>query len=510
MSQYPGHQQPPYYQNQQQQYPPPGGQPPYGAHPQQGYPQQPQGNSYYNTAPTQQYQALQQYPPPGGAPGAYQPPQQGQLYGAPPQNPYAAAPNQSQPYNAYAPPPGPPPAGQQYGQQPYGAPPPQHAPYAGPQGQPYGVPPQQQGYAAYPGAPPNAGAYPHPPAATPYGAATAASFYATAGPQLSPQEVQRDADILRKAMKGIGTGTGSNEFMDHENKAYLHVAFTDEKALIEVLCKRTPLQAPQIAQQFKAQFGRDLVKDIKSETSGNFGRVMERLAMPLPDVDAWELHDAMAGFGTNDDTLIEILTGRTNAEIWAIKQAYRARYGKDLESDIRGDTSAYFKKILVALVQGMRDETGSYMDVNGDVEQLYRAGVGRMGTDETTFIQILATRSENHLRAVFAAYQNKYHEDMERVIKKEFSGDIENALLSIVQSIQNRPMYVAKLFEKAMAGMGTKDNKLIRLTVRHRDPQVMGQVKGAYYQMYGKTLYSRVKGETSGDYEKALLAMIGA
>ena len=70
-------------------------------------------------------------------------------------------------------------------------------------------------------------------------------------------------------------------------------------------------------------------------------------------------------------------------------------------------------------------------------------------------------------------------------------------------------MYVAKLFDKAMAGMGTKDNKLIRLTVRHRDPQVMGQVKAAYYQTFGKTLYSRVKGETSGDYEKALLAMIG-
>ncbi|KAJ3043429.1 Annexin B9 [Rhizophlyctis rosea] len=474
MSFYPGQQQPqqPYYPQQQQygQYAPPPG------------------------PPGQQYPPPGGYPPPGqqpyGAPpgGAYPPQQHGQYQ--PPQGPPPGSyPNQT--HNQYAPPPGPPqPYAQQsygapLGQSPYGAPPPQ-GPYGAPAQAPYGAPPQ--GYAAYPGAPPGAGAYPQPPGGTPYGTMTAASFYAMAGPQMSPAELQRDAELLRKAMKGFGT---------------------DEKALIEVLCKRTPMQAPQIAQAYKANFGRDLVKDLESETSGNFKRVMTRCAMALPDVDALELHDAIAGLGTNEDALIEILTGRTNAEIWAIKQAYRGRFGKDLENDVKSDTSQYFRKILVALLQGMRDETNSYGDVNGDVEALYRAGVGRMGTDESTFINILASRSENHLRAVFNAYQMKYHENIEKVIKKEFSGDIENALLGVVKSIQNRPHYIAEMFEKAMAGLGTKDNKLIRLTVRHRDPQVMAQVKAAYYSTYGKTLYNRVKGETSGDYERALLAMIG-
>ena len=98
-------------------------------------------------------------------------------------------------------------------------------------------------------------------------------------------------------MKGLGTGKGFRNERDliTTRGQYLWYAI-DEKALIDVLCKRTPLQAPQIAQQFKAQFGRDLVNDIAKETSGNFGRVMERLAMPLPDVDALELHDAMVSF----------------------------------------------------------------------------------------------------------------------------------------------------------------------------------------------------------------------
>jgi annexin A7/11 len=35
-------------------------------------------------------------------------------------------------------------------------------------------------------------------------------------------------------------------------------------------------------------------------------------------------------------------------------------------------------------------------------------------------------------------------------------------------------------------------------------------VKQAYQRKYGKSLKSRVKGETTGDYEKVLLGVIGA
>lgn len=83
------------------------------------------------------------------------------------------------------------------------------------------------------------------------------------------------------------------------------------------------------------------------------------------------------------------------------------------------------------------------------------------------------------------------------------------SLFSLVRSISNRAYHIASLFEKSMAGMGTKDNKLIRLTVRHRDPPVMALIKAAYFAQFGKSLYSRVDGETSGDYGRALLTIIG-
>jgi len=59
-----------------------------------------------------------------------------------------------------------------------------------------------------------------------------------------------------------------------------------------------------------------------------------------------------------------------------------------------------------------------------------------------------------------------------------------------------------------MKGLGTDDDKLIRLAVRYRDPNVMEPIKEAYLNKYGKPLAKRIKKDTSGDYCKLLLACI--
>lgn len=43
------------------------------------------------------------------------------------------------------------------------------------------------------------------------------------------------------------------------------------------------------------------------------------------DFYAKELHDAMAGAGTDEDVLIEVFCPMSNAEIHAIKHAYERR-----------------------------------------------------------------------------------------------------------------------------------------------------------------------------------------
>jgi len=65
-----------------------------------------------------------------------------------------------------------------------------------------------------------------------------------------------------------------------------------------------------------------LLSDLKGELSGKFEDLVLALMIPLPVFLAREVQNAIEGIGTNEQTLIEILCTGSNAEIFAIKNAY--------------------------------------------------------------------------------------------------------------------------------------------------------------------------------------------
>ena len=61
-------------------------------------------------------------------------------------------------------------------------------------------------------------------------------------------------------------------------------------------------------------------------------------------------------------------------------------FNKSMEKDVKGDTSGHFKRVLVSQIQGNRDETPTYdlTAAKKDAQDLYKAGEGKWGTDEST------------------------------------------------------------------------------------------------------------------------------
>ena len=97
---------------------------------------------------------------------------------------------------------------------------------------------------------------------------------------------------------------------------------------------------------------------------------------------------------------------------------------------------------------------------------------------------------------------------MEDLIKKKFNGQAESLLLLMCKSIYNTPRYYATLLDDAMKGMGMDEKALNYIIAKCREPSLMGAVKIAYVDQYSKTLESKVKSETSGDYETLLVTII--
>ncbi|KAM3592647.1 uncharacterized protein V6R79_022848 [Siganus canaliculatus] len=299
----------------------------------------------------------------------------------------------------------------------------------------------------------------------------------------------RDVEVLRKAMKGFGT---------------------DENAIIELLGSRSNKQRVPMVAAYKTTYGKDLVRDLKSELTGNFEKLVLAMLMGPAQFDAHELRDAIKGAGTDEACLIEILSSRSNADIQEISRIYKTEYGKSLEDAIGSDTSGHFRRLLISLSQGNRDEREN-VDIalaKQDAQKLYAAGENKVGTDESQFNAILCARSKPHLRAVFHEYQQMSGRDIEKSICREMSGNLESGMVAVVKCIKDTPAYFAERLHKAMQGAGTKDTTLIRIMVSRSEIDML-DIRQAYVRTYGKSLYTHISGDTSGDYKKLLLKLCG-
>ncbi|MEW6283798.1 MAG: annexin, partial [Candidatus Eremiobacterota bacterium] len=147
--------------------------------------------------------------------------------------------------------------------------------------------------------------------------------------------------------------------------------------------------------------------------------------------DAVRLHEAIAGAGTTESVLNEILSNRSNAEINEIKAAYQRMYGVSLEDDIKGDTSGDYEDMLVELLKANRDESGQVNQAQAtqDAVRLHEAIAGA-GTTESVLNEILSRRSRRQIDAIAAAYQNMFGESLEDAIRGDTGGDYEDLLVA--------------------------------------------------------------------------------
>ncbi|KAM7536173.1 hypothetical protein Aperf_G00000090386 [Anoplocephala perfoliata] len=469
------------------------------------------------------------YPPPAGfnfppqQPAGYPPFNQG---GYPPQPGYPPAGGPAG-YPPQGPMGYPPPQGSGYPPQgPMGYPPPQGSGYP-PQG-PMGYPPPQGGQQGYPpqaqtGYPPSIGGYPgsgapisYPGGAGSYPAASAPSYGAPGGsynfagsvpshsgiggistyysgrPTVVPAanfNPGQDAEDLRKAMRGLGT---------------------DEGRIVSILSKRSAEQRVEIAKKYMASFGKDLEAHLKSELSGKFEDLVLLSIASISEMLAITINQAVKGAGTDEQLLIQAIMPYSNQIIRGIPAAYQRRFGRDVIKDIQSDTSRDFEKILVAMLQGQREENIN-VDMSqaaSDAEALYQAGEKRVGTEEAVFTRLLSQRSFDHIKAVNQCYQQKYGHGLEKTIKRETSGDYEDIMVYTVRFAMDKNDLLAEWFHKSLAGLGTEDWSLMQLTLGRSEIDLQ-DVKDTYHRKYGKSLVKAIENDTSGDYKRMLVALVG-
>ena len=176
--------------------------------------------------------------------------------------------------------------------------------------------------------------------------------------------------------------------------------------------------------EFRAKYG-DQVQldpdsftfDISQLAQSDTNTTAEQL---LADVE--KLHQAMDGWGTDEEALCNILLNRTPDEIELIKAFYQDKYGSKLEDEVADETSGSLKSSLLQALKGQAKASTPGFDANKDAGDLYEAMDG-WGTDEDAIFNILSNRTHDEIQAIKDAYRNKYGGSLYDELDSELSGD---------------------------------------------------------------------------------------
>ena len=231
--------------------------------------------------------------------------------------------------------------------------------------------------------------------------------------------VEYDCECISNAIKGVGT---------------------DENCLIEVISSRPNWLLEKIKKKYNELYKKELVEDIKSDTSGDFQKILEgilrcqrsetkeidkekcaKIAKDLNDIKdkGWDIQDEQS-------TFYQYIMKSSPKELSAVAREYYKLSGKTIiegiETNFKGDAKDLLKSILYSIVS-----PSEFFATR------IKKAIQGFGTDNKTLIRILVTRCEVDMTIIKKYYKQLYKKDMIDDIKNDISGDYQKLIIELIK-----------------------------------------------------------------------------
>lgn len=284
---------------------------------------------------------------------------------------------------------------------------------------------------------------------------------------------------------------------------------TNEELIISILAHRNAAQRKSIIQTYKETYGEDLLKELNKELTSDFERLVVLWTLEPAERDAYMANEATKRWTSSKQVIVEIACTRSPHDLLLAREAYHARFKRCLEEDVAYHTTGNFRKLLLPLVSSYRyggDEVN--MTLAKSEAKILHQKISDKEYDHDDVIRIITTRSKAQVNATLNQYKNHFGND----INKDLKCDPKDEFLAILRIAVNCLTYPEKYFEKvlrmAINKQGTDEWALTRVVATRAEVD-MKTIKEEYHKRNSVPLDRAIVKDTSGDYEKMLLALIG-
>ncbi|CAE7670863.1 Anxa6, partial [Symbiodinium microadriaticum] len=292
-----------------------------------------------------------------------------------------------------------------------------------------------------------------------------------------------DADLLHKAAKGIGT---------------------DERMVVDCICPRTKAQIRRIDAIYRERYHKSLAEYIKSEMGGNLKKFLTFCQMEGSEFDVAVLKNAFDCLGCDKKVVVEVICTRPAARLKETRTLYEARYDSGFMDRLRSELGGGLEHLCLALIGGARGLAEEGNNMTESPEQYADTLHANWSANPNLCIDILVTHNLKEVRQIADAYERRHNKSMEKAIVDKFSGELERAMIALI----NDPIdFYCRRLKEAMKGMGT-DEGIVNRILGGNDKKTVHEISQRFFVKYNKPLDKELSDELSGDYRRAVVAWV--
>ena len=274
----------------------------------------------------------------------------------------------------------------------------------------------------------------------------------------------------------------------------------NEEAIYDLITKTSLSDRISISRYYRGAFNSSLFSDIQSKIGGDFGYLAAQ--MFLSPIE-FCLHHLKLGLKKDFETVLEILTSKTNDELKVIEKVYKLDTGNDLRNDILKEYKGVIGKNLVLMFDTVRSNNSRLR--KNECERLAKLLVEKEPKlwveDEKIFKDIFLMKSPEELVLIARYYFNITGNNLAEVADKKLKDKNQQLLKEILfNNIMPHELFAEKI-NSAIRGIGTDDEKLIRILVSRCEID-MPLIREIYEYKYKVPMKEDIAGDTSGIYQK--------
>ncbi|NXW11601.1 ANX12 protein, partial [Fregetta grallaria] len=128
------------------------------------------------------------------------------------------------------------------------------------------------------------------------------------------------------------------------------------------------------------------------------------------------------------------------------------------------------------------------------------------GVDEATIIDILTKRTNAQRQQIKAAYQQAKGKSLEEALKKVLKSHLEDVVVALLKT---PAQFDAEELRASMKGLGTDEDTLIEILASRNNREIR-EASRYYKEVLKRDLTQDIISDTSGDFQKALVALAKA